>query len=566
MKSNRYIHFLIVLCSCIGLAPLTCAAQERLNSSYRNSPYRADISLQRVYEAANHPSNNRDIQNLPTVTLQGRIRGVGFVDARFSIRRNKNWVSTMRKNGQEVRDSVEPVLLQGRLAVGGSFRRSGKRILPAAASIIGDELKLVFVGRARGSRATRQRIYTITMKLDGSLVVRARVGSVPRAVGRRGACGAATGIGSLADHAHGASEHLSDEVIAPFAEGQEAAPTELARVVTISTDADPEWYRKYGEQSNAVIASIINTAEAVFHRQLGLRFRVVKQHVYADQSPYQTTNSSKLLSNFALNPENSLNLGTGTAPFAQEVDLKHLFTGKDLDGSVIGIAYIGALCAFPSMSYGVTQSYMDVANPAIFAHELGHNFGAMHDPSTREGLMYPAISVPPAQGFSEQSLTEINRHLNKYGTCISLEPLAPRTEQPPVLDPNTPFIPTPAPAPITLTLRETRAKNLGQGTIKLSGSLTTPTQTPIGAVGVRLFVEGQEIGRAVTKANGRFVFYVRLLLPEGKKVSVVVRTEGSNVASNELQLSRSSSTRSAKAYSTRLYEKGAMPPTATSLV
>jgi hypothetical protein len=540
MKSKSFLSFVVLTLVTLFTTTVSSAA----NSTPR-TPYRADFALSRVYEAAEKRSSTKEIETLPTVKLQGRVRGIGFVDARFSIRRNKTWASSIRKHGREQRDLAEPVLLQGRLAVGGSWRQSGRRILPAAASIIGDELKVVFPGRAKG---TRQRIYTITMKLDGSIVVQARVSSIPRSVGRRGACAAETGVGSLAAHTHTDDEHHAEDVIAPMMGQQDDGGTELSRVITISTDADPEWYLKYGDQSNAVIASIINTAEAVYHRQLGLRFRVVKQHVYADTSPYNSTNSSRLLWDFSRNPENAINLGTEISSFHQDVDLKHLFTGKDIDGSVIGIAYIGVVCALPSLSYGITQSYMDVANPAIFAHELGHNFGAMHDASTREGLMYPAISVPPAQGFSEQSLLEMNRHLSKYGTCISLEPLAPRPDQTPTVNPITPAEPTPAAT--ILTLKRERVKTSREGVIKLSGSLTSSWLEPIGSVGIRLMVEDQEIGRAVTQANGRFVFFVRLALPKGKKVSVSVKTEGGDLASNELELSRtvpSRSTRTAKA-------------------
>jgi hypothetical protein len=123
-----------------------------------------------------------------------------------------------------------------------------------------------------------------------------------------------------------------------------------------------------------------------------------------------------LLTAFTRNVENVANLGSNPATFHQDVDLKHLFTGKDIDGSVIGIAYIGVLCAVPSLSFGVTQSYVEAANAGIFAHEIGHNFGSTHDSSTRDGLMYPSISIPPAQRFSDVSLGEITSHLSKYGS------------------------------------------------------------------------------------------------------------------------------------------------------
>jgi hypothetical protein len=322
--------------------------------------------------------------------------------------------------------------------------------------------------------------------------------------------------------------------IPPLA-ANEVGSTQLARVITISTDADPEWYAKYGDQSNAVIASLINTAEALYNRQLGLRFRIVKQHVYTNGSPYSTSEPGALLGLFTRNPDNAVNLSNDPNSFHQEVDLKHLFTGKDLDGSVIGIAYIGVVCAVPSLSYGITQSYMEVANAGIFAHELGHNFGANHDTSLREGLMYPSISIPPSDRFSDFSLGEVNQHISRYGSCISLEQLEPRPESP-----NQPLPPAPTPTIDTasLSLKRSRVGRPSDPVVRLSGDLILSSGSGLGGVGIKLMVAGEEAGRAVTDANGSFEFFVKFDLPRGRKVYVYVETEGGEVFSNFLWMAR----------------------------
>jgi len=498
------------------------------------------MALTRVYETTSDYGSNEEVQTIPTVTVQGRIRNIGFVDARFSIRRNKTWTSHVNRDGKNYPDSTIPVLLQGRLAVGGSWKRSGRRIFPTAASVINNTLKLTFPGRATGSKASRQRLYTITIRLDGSVVVRASVASIPKSAGRRGACGAAAGIGSLAKQAFGAVEgeqhDTAEQIIRPLTSADNLFTPHTSKVITISTDADEEWYQRYGDQSNAVIASIINSAEAIFHRQLELRFRIVQQHVYAVGSPYSSTNASKLLASFAMNPENRLNLGEGKTSFHKDVDLKHLFTGKDLDGSTIGIAYIGTVCAIPSMAFGVTQAYMDIANPAVFAHELGHNFGANHDISSTQGLMYPAISLPPSDGFSDSSLAEINSHLNTFGTCISLEELAPLPELTPNVEPDLPE--TKSNTPAKLSLHRKKVSYAGGTAIRLSGALISTLETPISSVGIKLLVQGKEVGRAVTNKKGRFTFFVRLNIPIGQAISMQVKAEGSELSSNALEFRR----------------------------
>lgn len=498
------------------------------------------MALDRVNEARANSTNQAELETVPAVSIKGRVKNVGFLDARFSIRRNKIWGASFSRDGLRSTDSVTPVLLQGRVAVGGSWRRSGKRIFPAAASIIGNNLKVTFPGRATGSKRSRQRLYTITMRLDGSVVVQASIASIPSSAGKRGACGAATGLGSLATHAFNLDgdghDESSHQTIRALTAESDSPTLETARVITISTDADEEWYQRYGEASNAVIASIINSAETIFHRQLGIRFRIVQQHVYAVGSPYTTTNASKLLASFTMNPENRLHLGQDKTTFHKDVDLKHLFTGKDLDGSTIGIAYIGTVCALPSMAYGITQAYMDIASAAIFAHELGHNFGANHDASSPEGLMYPAISLPPSDSFSDLSLTQINSHLNTFGTCISLEQLAPLPQPTPNVTLDPPSTDSSTPARIILKRKKVQ---YGQGTaIRLSGTLLSSLETPISSVAIRLIVQGKEVGRAVTNKHGNFTFFVRLRIPARQSLAVHVKTEGVEIASRELLFSR----------------------------
>lgn len=508
------------------------------------SPYRADMALSQVYEVANAPGSGRELDIVPTVKVQGRVRGLGFVDARYSLRRNKTWRATVRKQGREFADPLNPVLLQGKLAVGGAWRSSGRRILPSAAAIIGKELRVTFPGRATGSKGSRQRVYTIKMTLDGSLVVKARVSSIPRSVGRRGACGAEVGSPSVAtalerETAEAETEaqaHERSSVIPPLTGEAEGAETSLARVITISTDADQEWFGKYGDRSNAVIASLINTAEAVYNRQLGLRFRIVKQHVYSDNSPFVSSDAGDLLTTFTRNPENPTNLSDEPNSFHDAVDLKHLFTGKDMDGSIIGIAYIGVVCAVPSLSYGVSQDYMEAANAGIFAHELGHNFGASHDSSTREGIMYPSISIPPATKFSDTSLAEMNGHLGKYGSCISLEQMAPRPDETPGADPYpTPIPPSSAAA---IEIRRDRVGDPRSPVVRITGKVRTLASQPIGGVGIKLMVSGENVAKAVTAEDGSFKFFIRLDLPKGRQVYVYAETEGGEVFSNFLWMSK----------------------------
>jgi hypothetical protein len=504
------------------------------------TPYRADLSLHGLNEVKIRSSSSKSFDVIPTVKVAGKIKNIGAIDARFTIRRNKNWVALAQKGGKRFIDPLEPILLRGRVAVGGGTVRSGRRVYPTAASVIKNELKITFPGRATGSRQSRQRIYTVRVLLDGSIKVSARISSVPAHAFYRGACGSAVGGGSVADAVHAAhAAHAAegneytimpiptDEPPLGDADSGEATTT---KVLTISTDADPEWYARYGESSNAVIASIINSAEAIYERQLGLRFRIVRQHVYTDSSPYTATDSGTLLKLFTGNADNRSNLSTGVGDFHDEVDVKHLFTGKDMDGSVIGIAYIGTVCAAPALAFGVTQAYVDAATPGIFAHELAHNFGAFHDVSERSGLMYPSISIPSATRFSDVSVQEISDHLGRNGGCISREVMTPR-QSPPEVPTAGPIPPISSSLPARITVRRELVGSKRNATYRLSGRVLSEDGVPTGAVKLNYVVRETTVGQVVTNDKGEYSMLVKFSVPRGRQVYSYMETTDGMVSS-----------------------------------
>jgi hypothetical protein len=106
--------------------------------------------------------------------------------------------------------------------------------------------------------------------------------------------------------------------------------------------------------------------------------------------------------------------------------MTHLFTGRDLEGNTIGLAYIGAVC---DQRYGASLSesrdrgaWLD---SLIAAHELGHSFGAAHDgvgecAATPIGyLMSPSIAG--WDQFSQCSLNRMRATMSQ-ATCLTTMP------------------------------------------------------------------------------------------------------------------------------------------------
>ncbi len=304
--------------------------------------------------------------------------------ARIIFRDNKKDIIIFLTKKRNAPVRPESVFLQGKVSYRG-------REYPVAASVIDGKTKLTFPSRPRGSAA--QRLNTLTITKNGT----GRLASVPVSVAHARSCGST----------HEDSSESPPKVMAL----NEGLPSNLSHVVTLHTYADQEWLAKYGTYANEEIVNIVNTAEAIYTRQLGIRFRIVGQNNYFTAE----TDPLNILRSFQADSATQNNT----------TDIKHLFTAKDMASTVIGIAYTGTMCVYPDWTYGVTQDYYTYT-PYVFAHEIGHNFNARH---TYSGLMAPTIGYQSANGFSEESITQINSHLGYFGSCLSLEREVPNLAQ-----------------------------------------------------------------------------------------------------------------------------------------
>jgi hypothetical protein len=434
------------------------------------TPFRT-TALKKVAKRSRHVAgslaDDRVAATIPIMTFTTRLHTEGSVRISFNVQKAANWKATISRNGHEYIDPQKLELYQGDVTIRGVR-------YPAAASVVGKNIVISFPGRQRGARASRQRIFTLTtpMVAEGSSAV--RVASAPSSVFHSKVCG----------HDHSQERvHAHATTIEPLNVGLKGA--KLYHVLTLSTVADPELYARYGSDTNAHIAGIVNAAEVLFDKSLGIRFEIVKQHVYADVGALSIpeTDPARLLKAFATSSENAAVMGVSVASFDQDVDVKHLFTGKDLDGTTIGIAYTGAVCNQPRYAYSLTQVTTGGGAPYYFAHEVGHNLGARHDTAGfgSTSVMSPTIMV--GSSFSQVSIDQINQHLLAFGSCVELKSLAPNLTN------------------AKLTLQASRNRTM----VKFSGALLSSSQEPIPGVEVKLVV-GKRIVSRITNSRGKFTF------------------------------------------------------------
>ncbi len=168
----------------------------------------------------------------------------------------------------------------------------------------------------------------------------------------------------------------------------------------------------------AAITARLNNVDGIFSSQLGVQLNLQTIETFSSAAdPFSDTGDAGAL----LDELADYRLAT---PAQNSQGLTHLYTGRDLDTSTVGIAYTGVLCAThrgAGLSEGNGSATFD---SLIAAHEIGHNFGAPHDGeagSPCESEMGDFIMAPRLSGssqFSACSITQMRDNIDR-ASCIT---------------------------------------------------------------------------------------------------------------------------------------------------
>jgi len=208
------------------------------------------------------------------------------------------------------------------------------------------------------------------------------------------------------------SRRLKVLTISPFSDG--IRPYSPQKVLEVATDADYEFFLRHGSESSSFIRAVLNATDALYSSSFGIRIKVTSQRVSSSGNSNQSTiSASALLEEFRKSPFAS----------SSPADVRHLFTGKRIEGLTIGIAYIGGVCAAGGRyGVGLSASVSAALHPFLAAHEIAHNLGAVHD-DVRNSVMNPAIT-PSNNRFSERTKSDVREFISSSGSCLSTEPLS----------------------------------------------------------------------------------------------------------------------------------------------
>jgi len=142
----------------------------------------------------------------------------------------------------------------------------------------------------------------------------------------------------------------------------------------IAIEADRQFWQWNGNNVNQTqndITNVMNQVDFIFDRDCDVTFAIMTI-VVTTTNVYTTNDPTGLLTEFQANWNANYT--------SVHRDVAHLFTGRNLSGSTIGIAYLSTVCS-QSNGYGLSQSDFTSnfnSRVGLTCHELGHNFSAPH--------------------------------------------------------------------------------------------------------------------------------------------------------------------------------------------
>jgi hypothetical protein len=195
------------------------------------------------------------------------------------------------------------------------------------------------------------------------------------------------------------------------------------RELVVGVVADHTFTDAVGPDPEGAIVARMDIVDGIWSTQLGIRVVLAPVTILSDKDDFFSPTSvpADLLA--------ELSSYRARLPAHTETGLTHLMTGRAMSRNIIGIAYLGAICEGAD-SVSLSQSTVStVMGALVAAHELGHNFNAVHDgvpgvcsATPQNYLMAPVINF--SNQFSACSLGQINARAETARCLVQVPPMA----------------------------------------------------------------------------------------------------------------------------------------------
>lgn len=229
-----------------------------------------------------------------------------------------------------------------------------------------------------------------------------------------GALSCATGDAAMSGAA------MFKALVSDLGTGIAQAPGAISEI-NIGAIGDFEFFSQKGANASSAILTRLNNVDGIYSEQLGIQINVPVIEIFEDvNDPFSDTgNPGSLLGELA-----DYRFAT---PVQKNQGLTHLYTGRSLDGTTVGIAYRGALCN-GRYGAGLSEGSNDAGlDSLVAAHEIGHNFGAPHDGEDgsacmdQQGAWLMSPSINGSDQFSPCSIQQMQDDI-AGAACITALP------------------------------------------------------------------------------------------------------------------------------------------------
>ncbi len=204
------------------------------------------------------------------------------------------------------------------------------------------------------------------------------------------------GTCGVGDGTHSSLELPTQEGASPRSGGYEIAAATLEDMCTEQVDGVcllPEKYlivdhlfqQKHPDTYQDKVVELLNIIDGFYRNDLNIVFDNLHVEFPSEELLLASTSANELLVDLREKYHGFAFADTSTAS-----PLMELLSGREFDGSTVGLAYVGTLCNTNGYATGVTQEYINIPLTAIvMAHEIGHNFGANHDNVESDQIDHP---------------------------------------------------------------------------------------------------------------------------------------------------------------------------------